>query len=119
MLIEIRSQGCDLGALLQRHVERRLRSALSAGGVRKVTVHVEDINGPRGGADLRSTVTLELEPRGSVRGEAIADDVIVAVGRATAKARQSLRRQSRRRRRERTRDGHAGATPSMGLEVST
>jgi hypothetical protein len=104
MVIQLRSHGFDLMGAVQRHVDRRVRASLrSATGVRSVTLSLSDINGPRGGADIRCTVTLELTPRGSARGEATSSDLMAAMGRAMARARRSLRRSTGTARRTRSR----------------
>lgn len=104
MLIHMRSQDIDLIGAMQRHLERRVRAALgsSATHVRSVTLGFSDVNGPRGGADLRCAITVDLIPRGSVRAEATSSDLLSAVGRALARARRSVHRGAQRSRRVRT-----------------
>ena len=117
MLIQLRTHGFDLMGAIHRHLDRRARASLRAAtDVRAVTLSLSDVNGPRGGQDLRCTVTLELTPRGSVRGEAVSSDVMAAVGRALARARGSLRRASGRGRRKRPR-ARAGGRSSPAWEV--
>ena len=91
-----------LPALDPATVLARTSSLYPTEAMRAVTLSLSDINGPRGGADLRCTVTLELRPRGSARGEATSSDLMAAVGRALARARSSLRRASGRGRRTRS-----------------
>jgi hypothetical protein len=104
MLIHMRTQDLDLVGAIQRHLERRVRAALgsSATHVHSVTLAFSDVNGPRGGADLRCVITVELVPRGSVRAEATSSDLLSAVGRALARARRSVLRGAQRGRRVRT-----------------
>ena len=117
MLIQLRTHGFDLMGAVHRHLDRRTRASLrSATDVRAVTLSLSDVNGPRGGQDLRCTVTLELAPRGSVRGEAVSSDVMAAVGRALARARSSLRRASSRGRRTRS-EAAGGGRSSRAWEA--
>jgi hypothetical protein len=117
MVIQLRAHGFDLMGAVHRHLDRRVRASLrSAVGVSTVTLSLSDINGPRGGADLRCTVTLELTPRGSARGEATSSDLMEAVGRALARARSSLRRTTGTTRRTRSRTtawGRSGVTSEL------
>ena len=105
MLIDMRTHDMDLVGAIQRHLEKRVRAALasSAAQVRSVTIELTDINGPRGGADLRCAVTVDLLPRGSVRAEATDADLGSAVGRALAWARRRIRLETKRDHRERVR----------------
>ncbi len=103
MLINLRTQDFDMVGTIQRHLERRVRAALgsSATHVDSVTLGFSDVNGPRGGDDLRCAITVELIPRGSVRAEATSSDLISALGRALARARRSVNRGEQRGRRVR------------------
>lgn len=119
MHVHVRTHDFDLVNAIQRHLQRRVRAALepSAARVRSVTLGFSDVNGPRGGIDLRCAATVELVPNGSVRGEATDSDLLSAVGRALARARRSMRRRVGRKRRARVtgprrfrRRGGAGET---------
>ncbi len=111
MLIHMRTQDLDMVGAIQRHLERRVRAALgsSATHVHSVTLGFSDLNGPRGGADLRCAITVDLIPRGSVRAEATSSDLLSAVGRALARARRSVQRGAQRGRRLRS----EGSIPSV------
>jgi hypothetical protein len=100
MLVEMRTHGLDLVGAIHRHLERRVRAALrsSATHVRGATLWLSDVNGPRGGVDLHCAVSIDLMPRGSVRGEATDSDLLAAVARAVARARRSVHRGGRRNR---------------------
>lgn len=103
MLVQVRTQESTLLGAVQRHLERRARAALgpSATHVASVTLGLSDINGPRGGADLRCVVTVELLPTGSLRAEATHADLLSAVGRALARVRRAILGNARRERRVR------------------
>ncbi len=99
MQIKLRSHGVDLADVLTRHVERRLRLALgaSAASVRAATVHLSDVNGPRGGVDQKCSVQVALSPSGSIRAEATDADMLLAFDRAAGRARRGIRRAIERR----------------------
>ena len=99
MLTQVRTQGLDLASAFERHLERRIRAALGpfASRVGLVTASFSDINGPRGGRDLRCAIGLELVPTGSVRAEATDSDLVTALTKALARARRFLRQNSERR----------------------
>lgn len=100
MLVHVRAQDQSLVGAIQRHLEKRARAALGpmATRVSSVGLALSDINGPRGGADLRCVVTVDLLPTGSLRAEATHADLLSAVGRALARARREIARVTRERR---------------------
>lgn len=100
MRIDIRGVHYDLADELERHVERRLRSALGrfAGRIDRVLVRIADVNGPRGGIDKRCRITIVLVPRGVVRLEDAGHDPYTLVARASRRAGQGVRRALLRRR---------------------
>jgi putative sigma-54 modulation protein len=55
MRLELRARGIQASARLRRQIEERVRFALRRFGdrVRRVRVHLWDVNGPRGGEDIR------------------------------------------------------------------
>ena len=121
MLVHVRTQESTLLAGIHRHLEKRVRAALgpSATHVSSVTVGFSDINGPRGGADLRCVVTVELLPSGSLRAEATHADLLSAVGRALARARRAVLTSLKRELRGRVsrRSARSGESPT-GLSAS-
>lgn len=111
MLVAFRAQHLDLVGALLRHLERRARAAFGplATRVSSVTLTVSDTNGPRGGADLRCVVTVDLVPKGSVRAEATDSDLLSAIGRALARARRATLSDTRRER----------SVPALGLPAAS
>ena len=103
MLVHLRAQHSILVGAVHRHLEKRVRAALgpTASRVRSVTAEFSDINGPRGGEDLRCVVRVELHPKGSLRTEAVHADLFAAVGQALARARREVLEESARRERRR------------------
>ncbi len=99
MLVKLRSHGVDLARAMQRYVERRLRLALgaSAANIREATVHLRDVNGPRGGVDQKCAVHVALAPSGTIRAEATDADLLLALERAAGRARRGIQRAVERR----------------------
>jgi ribosome hibernation promoting factor len=84
MRVEIRSKDLHLAEALRVHLERRLLFALGRfdGRIRRVTVRLADVNGPRGGVDKRCHVSLMLSPGGNVVLEEKNADLVAAIDRA-------------------------------------
>lgn len=103
MDLDIRGVKYELADELERHIERRLRSALGrfAGRIERVLVRIADVNGPRGGVDKRCRLTIALVPRGVVRLEDAGHDPYILVARVAKRAGQNVRRALLRRRRKR------------------
>jgi ribosome-associated translation inhibitor RaiA len=94
MDIEIRARGLKLSAAQREHAERRVGAALDRfeHRLRTVTVTLEDLNGPKGGADTRCRVRARgdrglaaLAQATDVSVEAAADRAADAIGRNVAK----------------------------------
>ena len=98
MRIELRARHLGGDGLLQEHVQRRVLFALRRfeSEVEVVTVRVEDVNGPTGGADKRCALTAFGPRIGSVRVEQTVTDarggVDVLVERAARTVARALRR---------------------------
>jgi ribosome-associated translation inhibitor RaiA len=70
MRVQLRGKNIlELTDDLRDHADRRLRFALGRFGDRidRVTVRLEDVNGPRGGIDKRCRIEVSLKPGGTVR----------------------------------------------------
>ena len=100
MRIEVRGRHLAETADLQRHVERRLRFALGrfSGAVGRVTVRVEDVNGPRGGVDKRCRLVVALAPHGELIIEDEDADVRALLDRSADRAGRAVERRLGRRR---------------------
>ena len=98
MIIHTRTPGFDLAGAFRRHLERRVRAAFNSSTpeVQAVTISLSDVNGPRGGIDLRCAVTVELSSGRNARAEATDSDIVIALGRALALAKRSMRRDRQR-----------------------
>ena len=85
--IRINDAACEY---IRRCVANALNRRLER--VANAVIALEDLNGPRGGKDQRCSVTLLLNPRGSVRAQAAGSDVWSVVDRAVQKAARQLDR---------------------------
>ncbi|KFB69908.1 HPF/RaiA family ribosome-associated protein [Candidatus Accumulibacter vicinus] len=112
MQIFIQARGFDLSAGLREHVERRIHFALDWANqhVRKVSIRLSDLNGPRGGEDKCCSIQVAVLGAADVLIEDIEPDLYVAIDRATDRAGRTLARQVARQREYRhdsPRDGRA------------
>ena len=100
MRIYVRSRGFELTDALRVHAERRLLFALGRFGTRlqSVTVRMDDVNGPRGGADKRCQIAARLAPYGAVRVEELDGDLYGAIDRAADRLDRAVAREIERRR---------------------
>ncbi|MGZ6125911.1 MAG: HPF/RaiA family ribosome-associated protein [Myxococcales bacterium] len=94
MRIELKVRHIQRSPDLQAHVERRALLALSrfADEIEVITVVVEDVNGPRGGADKRCVLTARGPRIGTVRVEQTATDAYGAVDALAGRAGRSVAR---------------------------
>ncbi|MFS8070205.1 MAG: HPF/RaiA family ribosome-associated protein [Byssovorax sp.] len=100
MRIHVRSRGFDLTKALRAHAERRLLFALGRFGRRlqSVMLRMDDVNGPRGGADKRCQIVARLAPGGDVRVEELDGDLYAAIDRAADRFDHTVAREMERRR---------------------
>lgn len=92
MKIDIRTHGFALTYAIRDHVERRLRFALARADayVRQVTVHLADIEGPRGGIEKRCRVRVRLKPGVDLLVEDTEAELYAAVDRAADRVGRSV-----------------------------
>lgn len=100
MRILIRDRKVELAEGGRERIERSLRFALGRFGqrIRRVTVSLTDLNGPRGGVDMRCRVDVALEPRGAVFIEEDGSDIHAAVDRAAERVARAVDRKLDRER---------------------
>ena len=100
MRMHVRSRGFELTDALRAHAERRLLFALSRFGRRlqSVLLRIDDVNGPRGGADKRCQIVARLAPWGDVRVEELDGDLYAAIDRAADRLARAVARETARRR---------------------
>jgi putative sigma-54 modulation protein len=105
MRIEVRGRKVHVGEKLRAYVERRLRLSLGRFSTRveRATVHVEDVNGPKGGEDKVCRIEVRLQQGGKVFVEEKAFGVFGAIAGAAGRISRAVskafdRRRSRNRR---------------------
>lgn len=104
MRLEIRSAPFSLTPALEARVRRRMRFALCRfqAGIRRVTVRLCDLNGPRGGVDKQCRIEAALRRGKTVQVEDVDADLYAAIDRAAGRLgrlvahRQALRLESRK-----------------------
>ena len=89
-------------AQLRETVERRVRFAFRRLNalVPRADIKLDDINGPRGGADKRCQIQIPLPRHNGVVIEETDADLYVAIDRAASRAGNTLARQLARRHRQ-------------------
>lgn len=94
MRIHIQSSGFELSQGIREHALRRVRFSMShvTDHIRRVTLHLSDINGPRGGLDKRCRLSVTMEKLAEVVVEDIESDLYVAIDRATDRAARTVTR---------------------------
>jgi putative sigma-54 modulation protein len=100
MQLEMRGVDFELDDELAGHIERRLQFALGrfAARIRRLTVQLADVNGPRGGIDKRCRIAVTLRPRGIVMVQSAGDDPFALVTHSAKRVRRAVRRELERRR---------------------
>jgi len=93
MKVEIRSRDFSITRAMRAHIERRLKFALKAGyeHVKRVSVRLSDVNGPRGGNDKRCQLEVLL-PGQTVVVKDTKEDLYVAIDRAASRASRGVKR---------------------------
>ena len=101
MQFHIHAGDFPLTDALRHHVERRLHFDLSRFQplVRKIEVHLSDVNGPRGGQDKRCQVRVRLAAHADVVVEDTEADLYYAVDRALGRSARAVARRLGRARR--------------------
>lgn len=99
MKILIRSR-IRASAAVRAYVERRLQFSLGrfSQRVERAVVHLEDVNGPRGGEDKVCRIEVRLRPTGNVLVEESGCAVIAAVAGAAERLGRAVSRAIERRR---------------------
>jgi ribosome hibernation promoting factor len=94
----VHARGLELKNSHRRAIRRILASALGrfTRRVRTIRVSLEDVNGPRGGVDMRCRIEVNLRPRGSITVSALATDEYAATAAAAARARELVDRRVKR-----------------------
>jgi hypothetical protein len=96
----VQARGIELKTTHRSAIRRILASALGrfSRRVRNIRVLLEDVNGPRGGMDIRCRIDVHFRPRGRITVAAQAIDEYVATARAASRARELVDRRVKRAR---------------------
>lgn len=100
MQINILSRGFEITEGLREHAERRLGFAIgwARQHVRKVTVRLCDLNGPRGGEDKLCLIVIGFAAGGELVVEDVDADLYVAIDCAMGRADRMVSRRLGRQR---------------------
>ena len=100
MPLQIVARNLELTSTQRDIVERRLAFALGRFGNRvgRVTVSLENLNGPKSGLDQRCRIEVSLVPSGTVMAEATDAEIEPAVGRAAERVARCVKSELDRRR---------------------
>jgi len=94
MKIGIQCRGFSLTGAISGHVRKRLDFLLGHGirRVRRVTVTLSDLNGPRGGVDKRCLIKVSIDGLPPVIIEDVQSDLYAAIDRAAGRASRTVAR---------------------------
>jgi putative sigma-54 modulation protein len=86
--LSVQTRGLFVERAFREVVPQILAAVLSqsARRIRGIKVWLEDVNGPRGGVDIRCRIELSLSPRGRVTATSLAHDEYVAIANAASRA---------------------------------
>ncbi len=92
MVVRVHGRNMPVTEAMLRFVRERFEAALGPREplVQTVCVHVEDVNGPRGGADKRCLAEITLARRGRLVVDAREPDLYRAIQSAAKRARTSV-----------------------------
>ena len=101
MRIFLQTHGFELTPEIDTHVRKQLTRNLASSEQHIVAVDVflGDINGPRGGADKKALVCVQLTSRPAVKLEAVHADLYAAIAHASRKAKRAVKRTVRKHKR--------------------
>jgi putative sigma-54 modulation protein len=103
MKIDVRIRGLGSSEQLREHAVRRAHLHLSrfSGQVGSVSIHLSDVNGPKGGPDKRCQVMVRSTPIGTVSIDALNADAHCALDAAIERAARTVGREIERARESR------------------
>ncbi len=101
MELKVHGQNIEVTDAISSHVHDRFRLALDSHErhVNDVTVRLADVNGPKGGVDMRCHATIHLRRGDPVVVEETEEDLYAAISVAADRAKQVVTRRLEKRRR--------------------
>ena len=100
MRIDIHTGSFPLTESLRKHIEHRVRSSLNWAqqGLRNVTLRLDDLNGPKGGADKSCRIEIPIAGGTPVVIHEVQSDLYAAIDRAVNRAGHAVSRKLARKR---------------------
>ena len=94
MRINLQTQGFEMTPTIHSHVNRQIDFNLSnfEGHIQGVDVYLKDINGPKGGEDMKALICVQLRSRQIVKVESTREDLYAAIALAARHAKRSVKR---------------------------
>lgn len=95
MKINLESQGFELTTAIRAHVHKQLNFNLAnfASHIISVDVFLRDINGPKGGADMKALLHVKLGSSGQpIKVESTRSDLYASITLATRQAKRAVKR---------------------------
>ena len=94
MRIEIRTGKFSLTDGLREHIEHRVQFALSWADqhLHKISLNLNDINGPKGGADKSCRIQIPVAGGKTIVVEEVQADLYIAIDRAIRRRENELKR---------------------------
>ena len=110
MRLDLRTKHVELTEDLRNHVDRRLRFALTRFGsrIRRLSVGLTDVNGPKGGVDIQCRVQADLASGETLVVREVRADPFTAVAGASERIAHSITR-----RLDRLKDARRGRTTAL------
>lgn len=96
--LSIQARGLSLSTPFRCWLEKTMAGALGrfVHRIQAVQIWIEDVNGPRGGIDVRCRVEVKFKSRGRISVSALAADEYAATAKAALRARQQVDRRVKR-----------------------
>lgn len=103
MRCDIRSGHVNLQADLRDYIQERINRSLGrvSSRISRITCHLDDVNGPKGGADKRCLVEAHLLRSGHIVTDVTAGDIRTAVDLAAERLAHRVQKELGRRRESR------------------
>jgi len=100
MHFDIRQKDVRMTQILRDCIARRIEAALErfSSRIRRITLHLSDVNGPRGGVDKLCRVAVQLEGGEPIRTEGRGSEWLSLATEVAKRAAHSLTREVDRRR---------------------
>lgn len=94
MRVQLESQGLELTPAIRAHVHKQLSFSLANfdSHIVSVSVFLRDINGPKGGADMKALIHLKLDAGQPIKVESTRSDLYAAIILAARQAKRAVKR---------------------------